>query len=96
MGVAPHKTGNISLGGDQTTRTQSVAMFEWSDDDGALVAPPPSTEVPPRNTHVEVQSKGGEGVPEQQEEKMPMAGAAKPPDQDTRFDPRAVLGCSGR
>ena len=49
-GVAPRKPGGISLGGDQTTRTWSGAMFEWSEDDGALVAPPPSTETPPRNT----------------------------------------------
>ena len=64
-GVAPRKPGGISLGVDQTTQMQSAAMSEWSDDDGAPVAPPPSTEAPPRNTRVEVQSKGGEGVPEQ-------------------------------
>ena len=64
-GVAPHKPGGISLGGDQTTRTWSAAMSKWSDDDGALVAPPPSTEVPPHSTCMEVQSEGGEGVPEQ-------------------------------
>ena len=34
-GAAPLKLGGISLGGDQTTRTQSAAMSEWSDDDGA-------------------------------------------------------------
>ena len=64
-GAAPLKPGGISLGGDQTTRTQSAAMSEWSDDNEVPVAPPPSTEVPPRNTRVEEQSKGGEGVPEQ-------------------------------
>jgi len=65
-GAVPHKLGGISLGGDQTTRTQSAAMSEWSDDDGAPVAPPLSTEAPSRNTWVEVQSKGWEAVPEQQ------------------------------
>jgi len=64
-GAAPHKPGGISLGGDQTTQAQSVAMSEWLDDNGALVAPPPNTEAPKCNTHVEVQPKGGEGVPEQ-------------------------------
>ena len=70
-------------------------MFEWLDNDGALVAPPPSIEAPPRNMHVEVQSKGREvvpkkqakgvpkqqakGVPEQQAEERPMAEAARPP-----------------
>ena len=63
-GVAPLKPGGISIGGDRTTRTQSAAMSEWSDDDEALVAPPPSIEAPLRNTRTEVQSKGGEGVPE--------------------------------
>jgi hypothetical protein len=54
VGVAPRKSRGISLGGDQTTRTQSAAMFEWSDDDEALIAPPLSSEAPPRNTRVEV------------------------------------------
>ena len=71
-------------------------MFEWSNDDGALVAPPLSTEVPPRNMRVEVQSKGWEGVPEQQAEVRPMAGAARPLAQGMRVDPRAMLGCLGR
>ena len=64
-GAVPHKPSGISLSGDRTTRTQSAAMSEWSDDNGSLVAPPQSTEAPPHNTHVEVQSKGGEEVPEQ-------------------------------
>ena len=71
MGVAPRKLGGISLGGNQTTRMQSAAMFEWSDDDGALVAPPPSTEVLPHNTHMKVQWKVGEGDPEQQAKGVP-------------------------
>ena len=96
MGAAPRKPSGISLGGDQTTWTQSVAMSEWSDDDGALVAPPPSTKVPPRNTSVEVQLGGGEGALEQQAKERPMARAARPPTQDTQVDPRAVPGCSVR
>ena len=46
-------------------------MSEWSDDDGALVAPPLSTEAPPHNMRTEVQSKGGEEVPEQQAKGVP-------------------------
>ena len=71
-------------------------MSEWLDDDETLVAPPPSTKASSRNTRVEVQSKGGEEVPEQQAEKMPMAGAIRPLAQDTWVDPRAVPGCSRR
>ena len=75
---------------------QSTAIFEWSDDDEALVAPPLSTKASSRNTRMEVQSKGGEGVPEQQAEKMPMVGATRPLAQDTQVDPRAVPRCSVR
>ena len=64
-GTAPLKPGGISLGGDQTTQTRSAAMSEWSDDDRAPVAPPPSTKAPPRSSRVEEQPKGGEGVPKQ-------------------------------
>ena len=64
-GAVPRKSGGISLGGDQTTQTRSVVMSEWSDDNGALVAPSPSMVMPPCNTRVEEQPKGGEGVPEQ-------------------------------
>ena len=71
-------------------------MSEWSDDDEALVAPPPSTEAPPRNTRTEVQSKGGEGVPEQQVEERPTVEAMRPPPQGTRVDPRATPRGSGR
>ena len=53
-GVIPRKPGGISLGGDQTTQKRSAAMSEWSDDDGAPIAPPPSTRVPPCNTRIEV------------------------------------------
>ena len=61
---APLKSGGISLGGDQTTRTRSTMMFEWPDDDEVLVAPPPSIKAPPRSTRVGEQSKGGEEVPQ--------------------------------
>ena len=40
-------------------------MFEWSDDDEVLVAPPPSTKAPLHNVHTGVQSRRGEEVPEQ-------------------------------
>ena len=46
-------------------------MFEWSDDDDVLVAPPPSMKAPPRSTCVEDQSKGSEEVPEQQAKETP-------------------------
>jgi len=65
VGAVPRKPGGISLGGDQTTRKQSTAMSEWSDDYGAPVAPPLSTKAPPHNMREEVQLKGGEEVPEQ-------------------------------
>ena len=88
--VAPRKPGDISLGRDRTTRMQSMVISEWSDNDEAPVAPPPSTKASSRNTRAEVQSKGGEGVPELQAEKMPMVGATRPPTLDTRVDPIAV------
>ena len=62
--VAPRKPGGISLGGDLAARMQSAAIFEWSDNDEAPIAPPPSTKASSRNTRVEVQSEGGEGVSE--------------------------------
>ena len=79
-------------------------MSKWLDDDRAPVAPPLSTEAPPHNTHAEVQSKGAEGVPEQQAKGVPeqqaeerlMAGAVRPLAQGLGVDPRAVPGCSGR
>ena len=63
-GAAPLKPGGISLGGDRTTQMRSAAMSEWSDDDGAPVAPPPSTKVPPHCTRVEEQLRGGEKIPQ--------------------------------
>ena len=92
MGAVPRKPGGISLGDDQATRTQSAAMSEWSDDNGAPVAPPPSTEVPLRNMHVEVQSKRGEGVLEQQAEERPTVRAVGHPAQGTWVDPEPCLG----
>ena len=75
---------------------QSAAISKWLDDDEAPIAPPLSTKASARNTRAEVQPEGGEGVPEQQVEKMPTAEAIRPLAQATWVDPRAVLGCSGR
>ena len=111
-GAAPYKLDDISLGGDRTTQTQSAAMSEWSDDDGALVAPRPSTKAPPRNTCMEERSKGGEGVPEQlvkgvleqqargvperQAEERPTAETVRPPPQGMGVNPRVTPRVSGR
>ena len=57
--VAPHKPAGISFGGSRTAQTQSAAIFEWSDNDDAPVAPPSSTKTSLREMHVEVRSKGG-------------------------------------
>ena len=62
-------------------------MSEWLDDDKALVAPPPSTKAPPRNTRMEGQSKGGEGVPEQQATGVPAHQAKGVPEQQVRGVP---------
>ena len=56
-------------------------MFEWSNDDEVLVAPPPSTKAPPRNTRVEVQSKRAEEVPEQRAREVPVQQAMGAPKQ---------------
>ena len=61
-GAAPRKSGGISIGGDPTTRTQSVAMSEWSDDDGAPTAPPLSNKAPLSSSRMEEHLNGGEGV----------------------------------
>ena len=71
-GTAPLKLGSISLSGDETTQTWSAAMSEWSNDDEVPVAPPPSTKAPPCNMRAEEQSKGGEGVSEQQATGVPL------------------------
>ena len=62
--AAPLKLGDISLGDDQTTRTRRTTVFDWSDDDKVLTAPPPSTKEPPHSTRAEDQTRGGEEVPE--------------------------------
>ena len=79
--AAPLKPGGISLGGDQTTRTRSATMSDWSDDDGAPVAPSPSTEAPPHNTRMEEQSKEGEGVLEQWAKGVPEQQARRVPER---------------
>ena len=81
--VSPRKPGSISLGGGQTTQMQSAAISEWSNEDEAPVATHLSTKASSRNTRMEVQSEGGEGVPEQQAEETPMARAARSLAQDT-------------
>ena len=87
-------------------------MSEWSDDDGAPVAPYLSTEAPPHNTRMKERSKGGEGlpeqqakgvpeqqargIPEQQAEERPTVETARPPPQGAGIDPKATVGGSGR
>ena len=86
-GAAPLKLGGISLGGDQTTRTWSTTMFEWSYDDEVPVTPPPSTKAPPRSMRVEEQSMEGEEVPQQQAMGAPEQKAKGVPEQQTRGVP---------
>ena len=62
--AAPLKRGNISLGGDQTTRPRRTAVLEWFDDDEDLVAPPPSTQAPSSSTRMEEEPRGSDEVPE--------------------------------
>ena len=69
--AAPRKPGNISLGGDQTTRTRRTAVIEWSDDDEVPVFPPPSTREPPRSTRAHDQSRVGEEIPELEMREIP-------------------------
>ena len=45
--AAPRKPGGISLGDDQTNRPRRTMVFDWSDDDEVLTAPPLSTMEPP-------------------------------------------------
>jgi len=60
--AAPLKPVGISLGDDQTNRTRRTAVFDWSDDDEVLTAPPPSMKEPPCNTRTGDQSGGGKEV----------------------------------
>ena len=87
-------------------------MFEWSDDDEVPMAPQSSTKAPPRNMRAEEQSRGGEGVPEQQAtgvpeqqaeevperraEQRPTMEEAGPPPQSTEANPIATPGGLGR
>ena len=64
--AATIKPGDISLGGDQATRTRRAMVIEWSDDDEDPVAPPPRVQAPPCSTCVEEQSRGSKEVPKQQ------------------------------
>ena len=62
-------------------------MFEWSDDDETLVAPPPNTKSPPRSTRVEEQAKKGEKVPEQRARGVPTQQVMEAPEQQTEEVP---------
>ena len=81
MGAVPRKLGSISLGGDQTTWMRSAAMSEWSDDDGAPVAPPCACCMKALQCSEEELSKGGEGVPEQQAKRVLELQAKGVPEQ---------------
>jgi len=81
--AAPLKLGDISLGDDQTTRTRRTTVFDWSDDDEVLTAPPPSIKEPPRSTRVGDQSGGGKEVPEPQTREVPEQRAREVPAQQT-------------
>ena len=70
-------------------------MFDWSDDDEVLTAPPPSTVEPPRSMHAGDQSRGGEeerepsmsGVLEQRVEKIPTQQTTEVPSGQTTVVP---------
>ena len=81
--AAPLKLGDISLGGDQTTRTWRAVVIEWSDDDEDPVAPPRSVQAPPCSTRVEEQSRGSEEVLEQRARGFPKHQAKEIPMQQT-------------
>ena len=78
-------------------------MFDWSDDDEVLTAPPPSTKEPPRSMSVGDQSGGGkevrlsstrtvteqraEGVSMQQTMVVPVGRATEVPEQQAEANP---------
>ena len=78
-------------------------MFDWSDDDEVLTAPPLSTTEPPRSVRARDQSRGGEeshepltcGIPEQRVEdvtvqrttEVPSERTTAVPEQPTEADP---------
>ena len=70
-GAASLKPGGISLGDDQTTRTRRTAVFDCSDNDEVLMAPPPSTKEPLRSMCAKDQSRGSKEVIEQQKREVP-------------------------
>jgi len=69
--AAPLKPSNISLGGDQTTRTRRTTVIEWSNDDEVPVFPPPSTREPPHSMRVCDQSRVGEEIAQIEDEGNP-------------------------
>ena len=70
-------------------------MFDWSNDDEVLMAPPPSTMEPPRSMSVGDQSRGNEeshepptsGVPEQWVEEIPVQQTTEVPSERTTAVP---------
>ena len=81
--TTPHKPGGISLGDNQTTRMRRTTVFDLSDDDEVLMAPPSSTKGPPRSTHAVDQSGRGEEVPEPQTREVPEQQAGEVHAQQT-------------
>ena len=69
--AAPYKPGDISLGDDQTNQTRRNTVFDWSDDDKVLTAPPPRMDKPPHSTRAGDQSGGGKEVREPPTSKVP-------------------------
>lgn len=62
-------------------------MIEWSDDEEILVAPLSSMKAPPCSACIEDQSRGGEGVLEQQAIVAPMGQAMGVLEQQARGVP---------
>ena len=85
--TAPRKPGGISLGDDNTNRTRRTAVFDWSDDDEVLMAPPPSTKEPSHSTHTEDQLGGGEEVREPPTRKVPEQRAEADPEHQAKRAP---------
>jgi len=79
--AAPRKLGNISLGGDQTTRMRRTAAIEWSDDDKVPVFPPPNMREPPRSTRMRDQSRVGEEITEPETREIPEQQVRETPAQ---------------
>ena len=81
MTATPHKLGNISFGGDQTTRMRRTTVIEWSDDDEVPVFPPPNMREPPRSTRTCDLSRVGEEIPEPETREIPEQQVRETPTQ---------------